>query len=232
MRTVHPNKDVVKVILSILREFNWKWVAFLYVNDDYGTDGLDVFVKSIQGTNICLAYANDLDQNTDYKQMFKYINAQNINIIIVFAPEWTVEELMESVKQEHVTNKVWIAGDAWSLSKNIQNQIKGIKAIGTVLGVAEPKMAIPGFSEFIHSLKAQTHCENAAQKLCNQLCDCSSLSAEEIIDADPSFSICVYSAVYSIAHALHNTLQCGAGRCKDNITVYPYMVSILDSHLL
>ncbi|XP_030590401.1 taste receptor type 1 member 1-like [Archocentrus centrarchus] len=224
MRTVHPNKDVVEVILSILREFNWKWVAFLYVNDDYGTDGLDLFMKKTKGTGICLAYNKGLDHDTDYKATLNQINAQNINVIIVFAPEWTVEELMKSVKEQHVTNKVWIAGDAWSLNKNIQDQTKGIKALGTVLGVAEPKITIPGFSEFIHSLKAQSHCENAEQEFCNQLCNCSGLSAEEIIDADPSFSIPVYSAVYSIAHALHNVLQCGAGRCKDNITVYPYMV--------
>ncbi|XP_063321117.1 taste receptor type 1 member 1-like [Pelmatolapia mariae] len=225
MRTVHPNKDVIEVIFSILREFNWKWVAFLYVDDNYGIDGLQLFLKKIKDTDVCLAYNKALDQYSDYKEIFKQINAQNVNVIIVLALEWTVEELMKSVKQINVTNKVWIAGDAWSLSQKIRDQIQGIKNIGTVLGVAEPNMTIPGFSEFIYSFKAQTHCENAKQqKFCNQICNCSSLTAEEIIDADPSFSFPVYSAVYSIAHALHNVLQCGADGCKDNITVYPYMV--------
>lgn len=59
---------------------------------------------------------------------------------IVFAPEWTVEELMESVKRENVTNKVWIATDTWSLNKKIIDQIQGSKNIGTVLWVAQPKM--------------------------------------------------------------------------------------------
>ncbi|KAL3974279.1 glycogen synthase kinase 3 beta [Sarotherodon galilaeus] len=225
MRTVHPNKDVIEVIFSILTEFNWKWVAFLYVDDDYGRDGLQLFIKKINGTDICLAYNKGLDDETNYKPIFRQINAQNVTVIIVFAPEWTVEDLMASVKRENVINKVWIAGDAWSLNKKIRDQIQGIKSIGTVLGVAEPNMTIPGFSEFIYSFKAQTHCENAKQqKFCNQICHCSSLTAEEIIDADPSFSFPVYSAVYSIAHALHNILQCGADGCKENITVYPHML--------
>lgn len=225
---MHPNEEVIKGIVSIVKQFNWKWVAFLYVNNDYGTDGLDLFLKAINETDICLAYSKGLDQDTDYSLMFRQIDAKNINIIIVFAPEWTVEELMESVKRQNVTNKVWIATDTWSLSKKIIDQIQGSKNIGIVLGVAQPKMSIPGFSEFIHSFKAKNHCENAEQqKFCNQVCNCSSLTAEEIIDADPSFSFPVYSAVYSIAHALHNMLQCGADGCKDSITVYPHMVSIL-----
>ncbi|KAL3974280.1 pregnane X receptor [Sarotherodon galilaeus] len=225
LRTVHPNEEVIKGIVSIVKQFNWKWVAFLYVNNDYGTDGLDLFLKAINETDICLAYTKGLDQDTDYSLMVRQIDAENINIIIVFAPEWTVEELMTSVKRENVTNKVWIAGDAWSLNKKIRDQMQEIKNIGTVLGVAQPKMSIPGFSEFIQSFKAQTHCENAKQqKFCNQICNCGSLTAKEIIDADPSFSFPVYSAVYSIAHALHNILQCGADGCKDNITVYPHMV--------
>uniref|UniRef100_A0A7N6C3K9 G-protein coupled receptors family 3 profile domain-containing protein n=1 Tax=Anabas testudineus TaxID=64144 RepID=A0A7N6C3K9_ANATE len=224
LRTVHPNKDVVEVIVNILLNFNWRWVAFLYSDNDYGKDGLDLFIQKIKDTEICLAYNEGLDYYTDNPTILKQIDAQRINVIIVFAPEWNAEALINSAIEVNFTNRVWIAGDAWSLNKNLPKE-KGIRNIGTVLGVSEPAMTIPGFSDFIYSSKKQTYCENAGkQKLCNQVCNCSSLTPEEILAADPSFSFPVYSAVYATSYALHHVLQCGTGRCNMNITVHPYMI--------
>lgn len=212
------------MIVSIVQNFNWRWVAFLYSDNDYGQDGQETFMKRIKNTDICLAYTKGLDYYTEYDPIFKQLDAQRINVIIVFAPEWNAEALIDSAIQQNVTNKVWIAGDAWSLNKNLP-KVKKIKTIGTVLGVAEPTVPIPGFSDFVNFFKS-IYCENAGeQKLWNQLCNCSSLTPEDILTADPSFSFPVYSAVYAIAYALHNVLQCGTGRCNDNITVYPHMVS-------
>ncbi|XP_068454301.1 taste receptor type 1 member 1-like [Clinocottus analis] len=224
LRTVHPNKDAIEVIVHILQHFNWRWVAFLNIDDNYGNDGRDLFIKRIKDTDICLAYTKSLNQYTDHYQIFRQIEAQRIGAIIVFAPEWTAEALIDSAIKLNVTKKVWIAGDAWSLNKNLPKK-KGIQNIGTVIGVSEPKVTIPGFREFIASSKKQTYCKNAEQNLfCNQVCNYSSLSAEDVLTADPSFNVPVYSAVYAIAHALHKTLQCESGRCNGNITVYPHMV--------
>ncbi|XP_042264392.1 taste receptor type 1 member 1-like [Thunnus maccoyii] len=224
LRTVHPNKDTIAVIVKIVQHFKWRWVAFLNSDNDYGNDGLELFMKMIKDTEICLAYTKGLNSDTNYSPIFRQIKAQEVQVIIVFAPEWTAEALIESAIKLNVENKVWIAGDAWSLNKRLPKE-KGIETIGTILGVAEPVVTIPGFRDFVFSSKSQTQCENAEQQMfSNQICNCSDLSPEKVIAEDPSFSLPVYSAVYAIAHALHNVLQCGAGRCNDNITVYPYMV--------
>ncbi|XP_058498302.1 taste receptor type 1 member 1-like [Solea solea] len=224
LRTVHPNKDVIEVILKILLHFSWHWVTFLYIDDDYGKDGQQVFIDMIKDTEICLAYTKELNHSTNFTQVFKQITAQRVHIIIVFAPEWTAERLIKAAIQKNFNNKVWIAGDAWSLNKKLPKE-KGIRNVGTVLGVAEPFKLIPGFSDFIYSSKSHTHSENEEQqKLCNQVCNCHNRSAEDVVAADPSFSFPVYSAVYAIAHALHSILQCGAGTCNDNVTVHPHMI--------
>uniref|UniRef100_A0A3B4YVU1 Taste receptor type 1 member 1-like n=1 Tax=Seriola lalandi dorsalis TaxID=1841481 RepID=A0A3B4YVU1_SERLL len=223
LRTVHSNKDVIEVIVNIILHFNWRWVAFLNSDDEFGIDGQELFIKRIKDTEICLAYTKGLNHNTNYSKIFRQIEAQRVNIIIVFVPKMTAEALIESAIQLNVTNKVWIAGDTWSLNKKLPNE-KGIRNIGTVLGVSQPVVTIPGFSNFIYSFKSQTHCENAGQQFCNQFCNCSNLSAEDIISMDPSFSFPVYSAVHAVANAIHNVLQCGDGTCNDNITAYPHMV--------
>ncbi|KAI4824133.1 hypothetical protein KUCAC02_012675 [Chaenocephalus aceratus] len=224
LRTVHSNKEVIDLIFNIVKHFNWRWVAFLNSDDAYGIDGLELFNKKIKDTEICLAYNKGLNVDTNDTKIFKEIEEQKINTIIVFAPKMTAEALIESAVRLNVINRVWIAGDTWSLSTKL-HKMKGIKNIGTVIGVSQPVVTIPGFSDFIHFSGSQTHCEHLGKKqFCNQACNCSSPSAEKILSVDPSYNFSIYSAVYAIAHALHKTLQCGSGRCNSNITLYPYTV--------
>lgn len=219
------------MIVTIIQHFNWRWVAFLNSNDAFGHDGLEMFMKMIKHTDICLAYTNELIPNTDYDSIFKQIEEQRIRIIVVFAPKLTAEALIESAMQINVTDKVWIAGDTWSLNEKLPKK-ENIKQIGTVLGVSQPVVTIPGFTDFIMTSKTLNHCENAEQQMfCNQTCNCTDPSPEDIISIDPSFSFSVYSATYAIAHALHNTLQCGTSKCNGGMTVHPYMVRIHDLQL-
>ncbi|XP_041858893.1 taste receptor type 1 member 1-like [Melanotaenia boesemani] len=219
LRTVHSNRDLIEVIVTIVQHFKWNWVAFLNSDNDYGNDGRDLFIKRIKDTKICLAYTTGLSAKTNYSQVFRNIERDKIYVIIVFAPELAAETLIGSAIQLNITNKVWIAGDSWSLSKRLQ-KIKRIKTIGTVLGVSQPIVSIPGFSDFLHSSKSHVQCgDDVEGNFCGQVCNCSHWSAEEVLDANPSYTFAVYSAVYAIAHALHRTMQCGAGGCK-NLTVY------------
>lgn len=156
--------------------------------------------------------------------MFKQIEKQKIAVIVVFLVEWAADTLITSAIRLNVTDKVWIAGDAWSLNKDIL-KLKGIESIGTVLGIAEPLVAIPGFSHFISSMWKRRHCEHGQEPtICNQACSCGGFTAQELIAADPAFSFAVYSAVYTVARALHEILQCRPEGCMKEMTVYPHMV--------
>ncbi|XP_008316229.1 taste receptor type 1 member 1-like [Cynoglossus semilaevis] len=224
LRTVHSNKVIIDVIVSIILHFKWRWVAFLNSDDDFGNNGLELFISRIKDTDICLAYKTKLNGQKKHSRIFKDIEAQGVKIIIVFAVDIRAEALVQSAIQLNVTNKVWIAGDTWSLNENLL-KMKDIRNIGTVLGVSQSVMTIPGFSEFIYSSKYQSYSETEEEtKFCNQVCNCSSLSPEELNSLDPSFSFAVYSATYAVAHALHNVLQCGVGKCSGNTTVFPHRV--------
>ncbi|XP_019743593.1 taste receptor type 1 member 1-like [Hippocampus comes] len=226
LRTVHSNRDSVKVIVAILQHFRWEWVAFLNSNDAYGNDGLALFRKIIRDTDICLAFAMYLQPNSNYSEMFQHVEAQRIKTIVVFAPKLLAEALVESATRLGVTGKVWLAVDTWSLSEKLP-KIKGIQKIGTVLGVSQPVLTIPGFTEFLLATQSKDPCPDAEElPFCNQICNCSTLSTRDIISMDPSYSFSVYSAVYAIAHALHNVLRCEERTCQGNISVSPHKVLV------
>ncbi|XP_020778156.2 taste receptor type 1 member 1-like [Boleophthalmus pectinirostris] len=224
LRTVLPNQWMVEVIVTVLLHFRWHWVAFLNDNGDYGTDGVDLFGKAIKDTEICLAYNKEVNSLTNHSEIFQQIETQKINVIIVFTEERIATMLIRAALNLKVNNKVWLATDAWAFNRGLM-ETPNIDSIGTVIGIAEPETKIPGFYNFISSLKhGHAQCEVGEKRVCNQVCDCNELRPEDIFEADPSYSFPVYASVHVIAHALHNLLQCGRGQCNTSMTIYPYMV--------
>lgn len=213
------------MLVTILQHFDWHWVAFVNSGDEYGIDGWQLFLRQIKDTEICLAYTTMINDKSPFSQIFEEIEAQKIRVIIVFAPRLPAEALIDAAIRLNVTNKIWIAGDTWSLNNRLPKE-KGIKNIGTVLGVAQTIIRIPGFHDYIYATINKSYSVSEDLGFCNQVCNCSGLSAESIIDSDPTYSFPVYAAIYAIAHALHHTLQCSADQCNGNIEVYPYMVSV------
>uniref|UniRef100_A0A8C2CP56 G-protein coupled receptors family 3 profile domain-containing protein n=1 Tax=Cyprinus carpio TaxID=7962 RepID=A0A8C2CP56_CYPCA len=169
VRTVPSNKDMIEMIIQIIRWFGWNWVAFS--------------IKIIKA-----AIANNIQ------------------------------------------DKVWIASHAWALNQQIPRE-PGIEKIGTVIGITDRLLSFPGFSEFVYKARATTDVGydvaegEVKSKTCNQVCDyCSLLTAEEIINENPSFSFGIYAAIYTIAHALHKVLQCDINECQKNTMAKPYML--------
>ncbi|XP_077583850.1 taste receptor type 1 member 2.2 [Stigmatopora nigra] len=226
LRTVHSNKAIIKVIVAIMEHFKWQWVAFLNSNDAYGNDGLELFRRMIKETDICLALALQVNHMSNYSEMFQKIQVHKIKTIVVFAPKMLAEALIESAVRLGVQDKVWLAVDTWSLNEKLP-KMKDIEKIGTVLGVSQTVLKIPGFSEFLLASQSKSHCDKVEElQFCNQICNCSNLTVRDIISLDPSYSFSVYSAVYAIAHALHNVLKCEKHTCQRNNSVLPYKVLV------
>ncbi|KAI2661242.1 Taste receptor type 1 member 1 [Labeo rohita] len=230
VRTVPSNKDMIEMIIHIIRWFGWNWVAFLGSQDNYSSDGLKLFNKYINNTGICLAYQEGLSLNANYSQTLKKIDMLNINVIVVFAvPQYAVN-IIKTAIAENIRDKVWIASETWAMNQQLPRE-PGIGKIGTVIGITERLLTLPGFDDFIYKDRRTINAYSAESnvqsnsKTCNQVCDyCSLLTAEKIINENPSFSFAIYAAIYTIAHALHNVLQCDMNECPKNTKAKPYML--------
>ncbi|XP_073699624.1 taste receptor type 1 member 1-like [Garra rufa] len=233
VRTIPSSKNLVEMIIHIIRWFGWNWVAFLGSEDDYSSDGLKQFNKHIHNTGICLAYEEGLSLNADYSLTLKKIDKLSINVIVVFAMPQYASKIIKAAIANNIQDKVWIASQTWAINQQIQRE-PGIWKIGTIIGITESLLPLPGFNEFIykargtnnagHNDRAESDIQGKS-KTCNQVCDyCSLLTAEEIINEDRTFSFAIYAAIYTIAHALHKVLQCDMNECSKNTTAKPYML--------
>uniref|UniRef100_A0A8C1EKF6 G-protein coupled receptors family 3 profile domain-containing protein n=1 Tax=Cyprinus carpio carpio TaxID=630221 RepID=A0A8C1EKF6_CYPCA len=226
VRTNPSNKDLIEMIIHIIRWFGWNWVAFLGSQDDYSTDGLKLFNKYINNTGICLAYQEGLSLNANYSLTVKKIDKLNINVIVIFALKEYARKIIKAAIANNIQDKVWIASHSWAMNQQLPRE-PGIRKIGTIIGIAERLLSLPGFNEYVyskakgtadagHNVRAKSEVQNKSEK-CNQDCDyCSLMTAEDIINESPTHSFAIYSAIYTIAHALHKVLQCDLNKCSKN----------------
>lgn len=238
LRTVPNNKDLIDIIIHIIKWFGWNWVAFIGSQNDYSQDGLYLFSQYAKKNNICLAYQDLLSQSSNYVSTLSTIEKRNIKVIVVFSSQEVAKNLIRAAIKNNIRNKVWIAGEVWSMNKQLPNE-PGIQNIGNIFGITETLMSFPGFEQFIYSRQSksndkylkdgETHPPQPVRKMCNQDChNCSLLGPEEILNENPTFSFPIYAAIYTMARALHKVLQCDANGCNKNIPVYPFMVCRFD----
>uniref|UniRef100_A0A8B9KJB1 Taste receptor type 1 member 1-like n=1 Tax=Astyanax mexicanus TaxID=7994 RepID=A0A8B9KJB1_ASTMX len=227
LRTVPSNKDLIEIIIRIIKWFGWNWVAFIGSQDDYSRDGLNLFYQSLRQNGICMAYQEMLHLTSDYQTTLRKIDKLNVKVIVVFSMQVIAENTIKAAIKYNIRNKVWIAGEGWAMNKQLFRE-PGIENIGKIFGITEQFMSLPGLDDFIYKSRENSEddegqCPQPTENVCNQVCNnCTKLSSEDIINEDPTFSFPVYSAIYTMAHALHSVLQCAANGCNKSTPVYPY----------
>uniref|UniRef100_A0A673KUA4 Taste receptor, type 1, member 2, tandem duplicate 2 n=1 Tax=Sinocyclocheilus rhinocerous TaxID=307959 RepID=A0A673KUA4_9TELE len=134
IRTVPSNKDMIEMIIHIIRWFGWNWVAFLGSQNNYSSDGLNLLNKYISNTGICLAYQEAFSQRANYSLTLKKIDMLNINVIVVFAvPQYAVN-IIKTAIAENIRDKVWIESESWAINQQLPREL----------------LSLPGFDDFVY----------------------------------------------------------------------------------
>ncbi|XP_066190381.1 taste receptor type 1 member 1 [Sylvia atricapilla] len=241
LRTIPSDRQQVKAIFLLLQHFGWTWVVLLGSDNTYGRAGLDALQELLTASNVCVAYRGTIPANSDASNpelhnMVRILTDVKVNVTVVFSNRGSVLPFFEVVVQRNITDMVWVASEDWSLAQIIW-QIPGIQTIGSVFGMAVEKPESTMLERFeawkMSEEGAGAECASSAEaggesventRLdCTQCCTgCRALATvPDLYDAQGSFN--VYSAVYAVAHGLHDLLGCASGACSKG-TVYPWQL--------
>ncbi|NWW94479.1 TS1R1 protein, partial [Rhynochetos jubatus] len=234
LRTIPSDRQQVKAIFLLLRRFGWTWVVLLGSDNTYGREGLDALYKLLSASDVCVAYRGIIPRNkdassTELHNLVQILTDLRVNVTVVFANRGSVRPFFEVVVQRNVTGMVWVGSEDWSLAQTVW-QVPGIQSIGSVIGMTVEKMESAMLERFESWKMAEessaTDCADgggSARLDCTQRCTrCRALAAApDMYDAQASFS--VYSAVYAVAHGLHDLLGCASGVCSKG-RVYPWQL--------
>ncbi|KAM9733896.1 extracellular calcium-sensing receptor-like [Menidia menidia] len=240
-RTIPSDAFQVHAIIEILKRFGWTWVGLLFSDDDYGLHAAQSFHTELtQSGGGCLAYTEILpwgENPAELTRIVEVMKKSTARVVIAFAHQTNMIQLMEEVVKQNVTGLQWMASEAWTAAAVLQIP-RFMPYLGGTLGIAIRRGEISGLRKFLLETRPDFNHGNgnsmvnkfweytfqcrfepppagwveAGGKLCTGEEDIESVETEflDVSNLRPEYNI--YKAVYALAYALDDMLQCEAGR--------------------
>ncbi|XP_051580753.1 extracellular calcium-sensing receptor-like [Myxocyprinus asiaticus] len=235
LRTVPSDVFQVQGLVQLVSHFGWRWVGTVGTDDDYSHYGIQAFTEQLNRRGGCIAFHHTIPKAYSQAKIHSIVNnleSSTARVIIAFATEGQLLDLLVEVARRNLTRWQWVASEAWVTAKLLTVPELHSVLAGT-LGFAFKGTTIPGLAEFLLSVKPSPRPEYVFTNMfweelfgCrlgyenkgdSELAQCT--GSEDLMDIKNSYtdvsrvriSYNVYKAVYAIAHALHQLLQCDSG---------------------
>ncbi|XP_059187159.1 extracellular calcium-sensing receptor-like [Centropristis striata] len=151
-RTIPSDAFQVRAMIQILKHFGWTWVGLLVSDDDYGLNVARSFPSDLAQSGAgCLAYSEVLPWDSDSNKLRKIVHlikTSTARVVMVFAHDSHMYELMEEVLKQNVTDRQWIASEAWTTATALHTAHLMPYLRGT-LGIAIRRGEIAGLRDFL-----------------------------------------------------------------------------------
>ncbi|XP_036977710.1 extracellular calcium-sensing receptor-like [Acanthopagrus latus] len=241
-RTIPSDAFQVRAVIQILNHYDWTWAGLLVSDDDYGLHAARSFQSDfVQSGGGCLAYVEILPWGNDPAEIRRIVDVMKkstARVVIGFAHESHMINLMEEVLRQNVTGLQWIASEAWTAAALFQTPHL-IPYLAGTLGIAIRQGEIPGLREFLLRIRPDLHnnsYRNSIVKLfweytfqcrfapppagwvetkvvlCTGQEDLEDVENEFLDTSNLRPEYNVYKAVYALAYALDDMLHCEPGR--------------------
>uniref|UniRef100_UPI003AB0CF01 extracellular calcium-sensing receptor-like n=1 Tax=Centroberyx gerrardi TaxID=166262 RepID=UPI003AB0CF01 len=242
-RTIPSDSFQVRAMLQILKRFGWTWAGLLVSDDDYGLHAARSFQTDLaQSGGGCLAYSEVLpwgNDPTEFRRIVDVMRKSTARVVIVFAHQGYMLNLMEEVIKQNVTGLQWMASEAWTAAAVLQTP-RLMPYLGGTLGIAIRRGEIPGLRDFLLRIRPDNDANssygnsmvrqfweytfqcrfapppagwvNAGGALCTGQEDLGNVETGFLDESDLRIEYNVYKAVYALAYALDDMLQCVPGR--------------------
>ncbi|XP_048025593.1 extracellular calcium-sensing receptor-like [Megalobrama amblycephala] len=257
-RTIPSDAFQVQAMIQILRYFGWTWVGLVYSDDDYGIYAAQSFQQEMQLIGHCFAFSEILphdNNHRDIQRIMGVIQASTARVVVVFSTSSFLLPLMDEVVLQNMTGRQWIASEAWATSP-VYHTPRFLPFLRGTLGIAVRRGEIQGLHDFLLRLcPSNDPRKNMLRIFWENMFGCSFETGDKETDGEQVKKVCtgqedlsttdtpytdvsglrtaynVYKAVYALAHALHDLIQCEEGRgpfsgnsCADIINLKPWQL--------
>ncbi|XP_029027439.2 extracellular calcium-sensing receptor-like, partial [Betta splendens] len=215
-RTIPSDVYQARAMAQLAIHFHWTWTGAVLVDSDYGHLAIQVFQEEVEGKGVCLEFIEMIRRETilsDATRVAQTIEASAAKVILIFCWHTDVKQVFLELAKRNVTDRQFLASEAWSTSDNLLQDAAISKVASGVLGVAIRSSTVPGFENYLRTLHSSHRTSDIFLK---EFWEMEFGGVESLAGGQHPFtdtsqlrvSYNVYLAVYAAAHALHSLLSC------------------------
>ncbi|XP_046720794.1 extracellular calcium-sensing receptor-like [Silurus meridionalis] len=233
-RTIASDIYQSKALAYLVKHFGWSWVGAVNSDNDYGNNGMAIFLNAAKEEGICVEYAEKVDRTNpaNILKVAEIIKKSTAKVIIVFLAHFDMNVLIDQLILKNVTGFQMIGVEAWITAANLVTPAS-YKILAGSIGFDVGKLNIGSFADYVVNEFWQTAvpCLNTKGNISQTENNCSKY--EDMIPfknynediPELRYAKNLYNAVYSVAHALHSLMRCTGNSCETNITIQPWQVA-------
>ncbi|XDV29322.1 hypothetical protein PO909_032459 [Leuciscus waleckii] len=221
-RTIASDYHQSRALAYIVKYFGWSWVGAVNSDNDYGNNGMAIFLKTAQEVGICV----------EYSKVVETMKRSTTKVVVAFLSRVEMINLLEQLSIQNITGLQVIGVEAWTTAKSLITP-NSFRVLGGSLGFAVRKINTEGFSDYV--IKAfwdtafpcsQTGGNSPQDNLnCSRYKDLLVLKNYNEDVPEQRYASNVYKAVYAVAHSLHTLLKCKEQEgCETSLTIQPQQV--------
>ncbi|XP_049924168.1 extracellular calcium-sensing receptor-like [Epinephelus moara] len=247
LRTIPSDAYQGRALAQLVKHFGWTWVGAIRTNDDYGNNGMAIFIETAQELGICLEYSVSLfrtDPPDKIQKIIDIIKASTSKVVVTFVALPEIGMLIHAMSHHNLTGYQWVGSECWIFDPQTAAMDKHHILDGAI-GLSIPKAHVSGMREFMLDIKPlNTSGNEMFTEFWEKLFSCkfkqSKLSTEnqrectgheDLTGVQNSFTDMspmpifnnVYKGVYAVAHALHSMLSCNK-TCNNKVQLDPYTI--------
>ncbi|XP_060780396.1 extracellular calcium-sensing receptor-like [Neoarius graeffei] len=232
-RTIPSDYYQGRALAYLVKHFGWSWVGAVHSDNDYGNNGMAIFLNAAKKEGICVEYSEKFDRSHPAKmiKVADIIKKGTAKVIILFLAYFDMNFLIEQLILNNLTGYQMI-GVAWISAGGLVSPAN-YKVLAGAIGFDVGKLKFDGFDDYVVNGFWQTAfpCLQTEGNVSQPENNCSKY--EDIIQfknyskdvSELRYANNVYNAVYAVAHSLHNLLGCTENQsCEKNKTIQSWQV--------
>uniref|UniRef100_A0A3Q4G852 Olfactory receptor C family, h1 n=1 Tax=Neolamprologus brichardi TaxID=32507 RepID=A0A3Q4G852_NEOBR len=229
-RTIPSDYYQSRALAKLVKYFGWTWVGAVRSDNDYGNNGMATFITAASQEGVCVEYSEAIsrtDSSEEVARVIEVIRSGSARVLIAFLAQGEMDILLEEALKQNLTGLQWVGSESWITASHLTTKRYSGILTGS-LGFTIRKAKIAGLREFLLQVNPSQDPQNSLlREFWETVFGCSFQSrlpgqiqcsgSEKLEDINNPFtdvsqlriSNNVYKAVYAIAHAMHNLLNCG-----------------------
>ncbi|XP_071352747.1 olfactory receptor CU1 [Trachinotus anak] len=155
LRTVPSDLFQVRGLVQLVTFLDWLWVGTIGTTDVYSQYGIQAFSNQFRQQGGCVAFHLTIPASPSVAQiqeMADRLQSSSAQVIVVFATEGQLLDLLLELAQRNVTGIQWVASEAWVTASLLTSSGFHSLLEGT-LGFSFPGVRIPGLRDFLLNVR-------------------------------------------------------------------------------